>query len=144
MMLEQIRASRAFADVGEVKKLGPAFGGEYKSLAMKLAAMIRSAGLCQALHFLKAKAGKASKDKPNAHAMFLDHLGGQLQRIDPAIKANVEKKLSMGDALCDRVRGTKELAQYLRLTREALAVAHWYSRLVRAEFVDEPQAGVKS
>ena len=144
MMLEQIRASRAFEDVGEVKKRGPAFCGEYKPLAMKFAALIRSAGLCQALHFLKAKAGKAAKDKPNAHAMFLEHLGGQLQRIDPAIKANEEKKHSMGDVLCDRVRQTKDLAQYLRLTREALAVAHWYSRLARAELGDEPQPGVNS
>lgn len=144
MMLEQVRASRAFVHIEDVKKLGPVFRGEYKSLAMKLAAMIRSAGLCQALHFLKAKAGKAAKDKPNAHAMLLNHLGGQLQRVDPAIKANEEKKQSIGDVLCERVRGTKELAHYLRLTREALAVAHWYARLVRAEIGDEPQPGVNT
>lgn len=142
MMLEQIRASRAFIDVEEVKSLGPALCAEYKSLAMKLAAMIRSGGLCQALHFLKVKSGKSTKDKPNAHAMLLKHLGGQLQRIDPSIKANAEKKQLIGDVLCERVRGTKELAHYLRLTREALAVAHWYSRLVRAEFGDIMQVGV--
>lgn len=142
MMLEQQRASQAFKDVEEIKKQDKSLQDEYSTLALKFAAMIRSAGLCQALHFVKAKAAKKKEQKkPSAHATFLDHLAGQLQRVDKSIKAIPDKEHSIGDALCERARETKNLAEYLRLTREALAVAHWYSRLVRAEFGDESIKG---
>jgi CRISPR-associated protein Cmr5 len=90
----------------------------YGSMAQKLPALIRSAGLCQAVHFVK------SRRKP-ALNMLLEHLGKQLHRADSAIDDM--------SSLCDRARDT-DLAGYVWLTREALASVTWYGRLARSEW----------
>jgi CRISPR/Cas system CMR-associated protein Cmr5 small subunit len=90
----------------------------YGGMALKLPALIRSAGLCQALHFVKSR----KKDPLNS---LLNHLGQQLTRVDSKIK-------DMG-TLCDEVRGA-EVAGYVWLTREALASVTWYGRLARSEW----------
>jgi len=115
MTLEQQRAALAFK---HVQSVGKDHQDTYGSMAQKLPALIRSAGLCQALHFVK------SRKKP-ALDTLLSHLAEQLRRTDQGITS--------GDSLCKTAREA-ELSKYLWLTREALATVGWYSRLSRAEW----------
>lgn len=127
MTLEQVRAAKAFEDVeafGKKYDKGTPERKTYGSLALKLPALVRTAGLCQALHFLD------SRNKETAKTLLL-HLAGQLQRLDAAIDPK------SGDSLLKRVRQA-ELSDYLRLSRETIAVANWYSRLTRSILKVEP------
>lgn len=116
MTLEQQRAAMAFEHLKDVpeKKDQKLYG----AMALKLPALIRSAGLCQALHFVKSR-GKGPLNT------LLEHLGKQLARVDPEI-TGMEK-------LCATARKS-ELPQYVWLTREALASVSWYGRLARSEW----------
>lgn len=117
MTLEQQRAALAFQHVQEVPEDDQKARDLYGSMAQKLPVLIRTAGLCQAVHFVR------SRKKPILNKL-LDDLALQLQRVDETIVN--------GTSLCDRVR-TVALSQYLWLTREALASAEWYSRLSQSE-----------
>lgn len=116
---EQIRAAQAYRHVTALhhdhRKL-------YGTLALKLPALLRTSGLCQAVHFLKSR----NKDAANS---LLENLGEQLGRIDPEIRGM--------DSLCKRAREA-EFANYLWLSREAFAVATWYARLAKSELKVEP------
>jgi CRISPR-associated protein Cmr5 len=116
MTLEQQRASMAFDHLKGItdEKDRKVYGG----MALKLPALIRNAGLCQALHFVKSRR-KAPLDA------LLDHLSLQLKRVD----AQIDDMSS----LCDRARGA-DVAGYVWLTREALASVTWYGRLARSEW----------
>lgn len=114
--LDQQRAALAFEHVSRFEpKTDPA--KKYATMVHKLPALITSAGLCQALHFVQSRA----KDDPNKKKL-LDHLAEQLVRVDPAIKD--------ARSLLDRVRKA-ELPEYLRLTHEARVCASWYRRMVQ-------------
>lgn len=120
MTLEQERAALAFQHVQlvtdkEQQKI-------YGSMAQKLPALIRSAGLCQALHFVKSR-GK------DPLITFLNHLGEQLHRADAGI--------TNAESLCAQVRSA-DLSHYVWLTRETLASVSWYARLSRSEWGIEP------
>ncbi|HEX6898602.1 MAG TPA: type III-B CRISPR module-associated protein Cmr5 [Thermoanaerobaculia bacterium] len=123
MTLEQQRAAMAYKDVEEVKDQKER--ELYGSMAQKLPALIRSAGLCQALHFVKSR----KKDPLNK---LLDHIAGQLKRVDPEIRDV--------DSLCGKARKA-DLAHYVWLTREALATISWYGRLARSEWGVDPTSG---
>jgi len=124
MTLEQQRAAAAHAHVLEI---AGKYGKEseerkqYASMAQKLPVLIRSAGLCQALHFLKSRTKDGER---SVLGTLLDHLAAQLRRTDPS--------LGHGGDLCDAVRQA-DLPFYLWLTREALATAEWYARLSQSE-----------
>lgn len=116
MTLEQQRAALAFEHLKEVveKKERKLYGG----MALKLPALIRSAGLCQALYFVK------SRDKAPLKKL-LEHLGKQMERVDPGINSM--------ETLCAAARES-DLSKYVWLTREALAAVTWYGRLARSEW----------
>jgi CRISPR-associated protein Cmr5 len=124
MTLEQKRAAQAYRHVQGIAADHPDKESkprkQYTSMAQKLPVLIRSAGLCQALHFLKS----GDKEDGAVFRQLLDHLAEQLQRTDPAI--------FNGESLCLQVRGA-HLQHYLWLTREALASAEWYARLSQSE-----------
>jgi CRISPR/Cas system CMR-associated protein Cmr5 small subunit len=127
MTLEQKRAAVAFGHVEAVGREFPAGSpqrSQYGAFASKLPALLRSAGLCQAVHFLR------SRDKDVANRL-LDHLAQQLRRVDPQIPAEGSGG-ERAAALCARVREA-ELPSYLWLSREAVAVATWYARLAKSE-----------
>jgi len=124
MTLEQKRAAQAFEHVRAIAGKHAQESTErkqYAAMAQKLPVLIRTAGLCQALHFLQSRRGK---DGRNVLGELLEHLAGQLQRTDPAITS--------GDRLCDAVRNAL-LPAYLWMTRETLATAEWYARLSQSE-----------
>lgn len=119
MTLEQDRAAKAYDHLQEVPE---EHRKVYGAMAQKLPALIRSAGLCQALHFVKSR----GKDPLN---QLLDHLGGQLRRVDSTI--------SDRESLCRRARESS-VAHYVWLTREVLASVSWYGRLARSEWGVDP------
>lgn len=116
MTLEQQRAATAYQHVQVIteKKDRVLYG----AMAQKLPALIRNAGLCQALHFVKSR-------KSSVLDQLLEHLALQLQRIDSEITSS--------DTLCAQVRRA-DLSHYVWLTREALATITWYGRLARSEW----------
>jgi CRISPR-associated protein Cmr5 len=120
MTLEQQRAAMAYEHLAEVTERE--HQKAYGAMAQKMPALIRSAGLCQALHFVKSR-GKEPLDR------LLDHLGRQLQRVDLAIHDK--------DSLCEQARRA-DLARYVWLTRETLASVGWYGRLARSEWGVDP------
>lgn len=119
MTLQQKRAALAFQHV-EPLSLPTADAterDEYGTMAQKLPVLIRTAGLCQALHFVK------SRKKP-ALTRLLDHLAQQMKRTDAGI--------SDAKSLCEKVREA-DLSTYVWMSREALASAEWYARLSQSE-----------
>ena len=133
MTLEQTRARTAYKHVRRVAEKGPKYRDDYGGMALKLPALVRTAGLCQALHFVLSR-NKRTQEQPRekeqrAHDQLLDDLGEQLKRVDPAI--------TNGETLCKRAREA-ELLLYLQLTREAVATLQWYARLARSELNLDP------
>lgn len=127
MTLEQKRAAKAFEDVTKVEKEhgdGTPGRKSYGTFALKLPALLKSAGLCQAVHFLDSR----PESKPMAKAL-LGHLAGQLERVNPAIQGT--------PSMLDQIRKA-DLGSYLRLSREAVAIANWYSRLARSVLKVQP------
>ncbi|HKH48236.1 MAG TPA: type III-B CRISPR module-associated protein Cmr5 [Thermoanaerobaculia bacterium] len=116
MTLEQQRAALAFKHVQGIPS-DQKDKDLYGSMAQKLPVLIRTAGLCQAVHFVRSR-------KKEVLDTLLNHVAEQLRRVDTGI--------TDGTSLCERVRNA-ELSQYLWLTREALASAEWYSRLSQSE-----------
>ncbi|WP_437677259.1 type III-B CRISPR module-associated protein Cmr5 [Sorangium sp. So ce131] len=106
---EHVTAVKAWPDEKRRKKYG--------GMVHRLPALVRSAGLSQALHFVASR-------KADAQTIILDHLAAQLRHIDASIQG--------GEELLHAVRRAK-LPKYLTLTREALACVDWYRRLVQGE-----------
>jgi len=127
--LDQERAKLAFEHIGEVKRWkDEARQKKYASIVHAMPALLRSAGLSQALHFVRSR-----KDKDQR--IFLDHLAAQIGRVD--------KEIDDGAKLLDKVRGA-DLTGYLRLTQEALACVNWYRRFVQGELgIDAGEANVR-
>ncbi len=116
--LDQERAKLAFGHIQEVKKWETK--GErdkYGSIVHAMPALLRSAGLSQALHFVRSR-------KSEPQRAFLDHMASQLKRVDA--------KIDGAESLLAVVRGA-DLAGYLKLTHEALACVVWYRRFVQGE-----------
>lgn len=86
---------------------------QYGALCHRFPILVLRCGLAQALGFLQAKA--TSGDSGNAHGLLLGHLAEQLhgQADGAAFQQQVQRA---------------PLAEYRRLTREALALALWYKR----------------
>ena len=117
--LDQERAKLAFTHVSAVNGLEKAKQEKYASLVYGMPALLRSAGLSQAFHFVRSRSKNKSDDGPK---LLLEHLAAQLGRIDAHVKG--------GDQLLARVREA-DLTDYLRLTQEALACVDWYRRFVQ-------------
>lgn len=95
---------------------------KYGAMAHKLPVLIRTAGLAQALGFLAAKSSEAMNER-----LFKD-LASTLGKTD-------ENQL----LLHSRGGANQSLADYLRLTQDALAALLWYKRF--AESVLDVKAG---
>lgn len=92
----------------------------YGTVVHGLPALIRNAGLSQALHFV------LSRNDDEARRV-LAHLADQLAGVDAAIGATPDKRV---DAMLKAARES-DVGRYLRLTQEALACVTWYKRLVK-------------
>lgn len=107
----QTWAQDAYQRVKEAAQKGGAHPAEYKDMALKFPVLVRQAGLSQALAFVDSRGKEAHKALGDDLARTLGHKG--LRDL-----AEVARKA--------------ELLQYLRLTREVLAVAEWYKRFAQA------------
>lgn len=118
------RTQRYAADVfGRVEPLAQedkAYRDKYKSMAEKLPALIRSAGLAQALAFVQAKAVKEE-----AWGDLLDHLAQTLYYADRAALSAASRSPQC------------TLSVYLRLTNETLEALLWYKRFAQS-LLDAP------
>jgi CRISPR type III-B/RAMP module-associated protein Cmr5 len=120
--LDHERATLAFKHVQVVKAWEKTRQKKYASVVYALPALVRSAGLSQALHFVQSRRKNEDDDGPKR---FLEHLAEQLKRIDD--------KINTSDELLAQVRGVEDLTAYLRLTQEVLACVDWYRRFVQGE-----------
>jgi CRISPR-associated protein Cmr5 len=119
---EQQRAQLAFARVSAVESED--WAKDYGRQCLHLPALIHQCGLCQALAFVDSKGADGQK-KPYYHRLLED-------------LATVMKFGGGRQALTTAARGTG-LAEYQRLSREALKSAQWLKRY--AEAVLKAQAG---
>ena len=119
---EQQRAITAHARVLQVP---PAQWDQYRTATLKAQALIRNAGLCQALHFLQGKDDGAKLLVTDLHQHLLE--GRVILGVDPK-------------AFLEEVRRA-ELPAYLMATREALQCLVWQCRMVES-LKDQKQNGV--
>lgn len=116
---DQARAKLAWEHVEGVQKAERFNAKRYGAMVHGLPALIRNAGLSQALHFVLSRNNDESK-------RLLDHLAAQLAATDKGIRDAKGGR----DALLRAAREA-EVGRYLRLTQEALACVTWYKRLVK-------------
>ncbi|MCU0693121.1 MAG: type III-B CRISPR module-associated protein Cmr5 [Polyangiaceae bacterium] len=112
---DQDRAALAYKHVEGYLEANEERQKKYATMIHKLPALLQTAGLCQALHFVHSRGGEGQKE-------IVQQFADQLQRVNPAIKT--------GDQLLQRARSA-DLAEYLQLTDEALSCAAWYRRIVQ-------------
>lgn len=105
---DQKYASSALERLQKVKPDGQT---EYKAAAQELPATVRSAGLVQALTFMRSRGG--------AHEQILKDVAFTLGYNDEA-------------ALLAASRDA-HLPQYIRLTEQVIDALQWYKRLAQAE-----------
>lgn len=115
-------AAKVFEQVEPLAQRDKAYRDKYKSMAEKLPALIRSAGLAQALAFSEAKAAKEE-----AWGDLLDHLA-QTVGYDAGRAALSAASRS---PQCT-------LSVYLRLTNETLEALLWYKRFAQSVLDVEP------
>ncbi len=113
MTRQQRWAQHAFDCVRAAGNLGNA---KYETHCMKAPALIRQAGLVQALAFLRTRGDEGSR--------FVENLARGLGLPD-------------GAALLQRAR-MAPLPEYMALSRDAASLAVWFRRFVQAE---SPAAG---
>jgi CRISPR-associated protein Cmr5 len=117
---DQQRAQMAWEHVQSVTTQNEKQQKRYGSTVHGLPALIRNAGLSQALHFVLSRKHDEAKK-------VLQHLAAQLKRVDARIDTQRDGGV---DGLLDSVRKA-DLGMYLRLTQEALACVNWYKRFVQ-------------
>jgi CRISPR-associated protein Cmr5 len=110
---KQIYAERAYHQVEEIKGKPEIYKKSYGSMAHKLPVLIRTAGLAQALEFVRSR-GKAE------HKKLLEHL-----------EETVLPNRAQGESLLKRSREA-QLGEYTRLTRDCLAALLWYKRFAES------------
>lgn len=119
---EQQRAHDAFAKIDDRKNDSQKARESYGRVCVHLPEMIHRNGLCQTVAFLEAKGADAQR-KP--------WFGQALADLENLLKFAPPKGLAA------KVR-TAEMAEYQRLTHEALACAQWLKRYAEAVLKVDP------
>lgn len=116
---EQQRALTAHQQVAQVPDQA---WDKYRTATLKAQALIRNAGLCQALHFLQ--------NKDDGAKLLVAHLQTHLK----------EGRALHGADLLAEIRQAR-LPAYLAATREALQCLTWQCRMVEAKAQEKDAAG---
>lgn len=111
----QRHAQAVYRQIAPLANAEEALRKQYGALCHRFPILVLRCGLAQALGFLQAKAKPDEQGELPAHGLLLGHLAEQLHG-----QAN-------GTAFQQQVNQAP-LAEYRRLTREALAMAPWYKR----------------
>jgi CRISPR-associated protein Cmr5 len=119
MTREQQRAKSAFERISRHLNQGQTWRDQYGGMAHKLPVLVRQAGLAQALAFVESRG-------QDAHKALLEDVAQ-----------------SMGFSKTELLKKSREekLSEYLRLTREVLAVTQWYKRFSQSVLDVEAGAG---
>jgi len=124
--LEQKRAERAWADVGQVKaKVNQDVAKKYGKLARSAPADIQANGLGQTLAFWRAKSKGGNE---NEHHLLFSH-------VSDWVKEQLKINTANGDLLTWIV-GQADTDGYRRATTEAIAFLTWLKRFAEAEWPD--------
>ena len=121
MTREQRRAELAYRYVAERKKQSEAYQENYQNMALRFPALVRGAGLVQALAFVDSR----GKDE---HRDFVRDLAAVLAELN---RETVGDRNGAFDWLFKEARRA-DLPRYLHLTRETLAVADWFKRFAQS------------
>lgn len=118
--LDQRRAHHAWQSIARLKKKGQVEQGDYAREAKKLPMRIMSAGLGQALAFLRAKAS----EKPGLQQLYHDLTDWVFQgrKLRGKAPKSLLQSIIEGDAVFLR-----------RATDEVLAYLEWLNRFAEAE-----------
>jgi CRISPR-associated protein Cmr5 len=138
--LDQLRAQIAFRHVTEVNAWDEGDRDKYRSTMMSLPALVRSAGLSQALHFIYSRVNGSKPGERPWNRKLLGQLAEQLARVDATLF--VAGKVADDGPMLEAVRKA-DLASYLRLTQETLASVNWYIRFVQGELKVSAKVKVK-
>ncbi len=129
MTREQRRAELVYERLKPYASRDQSYRDNYGSMALRFPALVRSAGLVQALAFVNSR----GKDE---HRDFVYDLAAVLAKLNQQDKKDREQAFKW---LFEQAR-TADLPHYLHLTRETLAVADWFKRfsqsILKAEGVD--------
>ena len=118
----QTYALKVYEQVSGIKDRDAAFRQKYGSMAHRLPALVRSAGLAQALAFVESRAARDEE----AVRTFLAHLGDAVGESD----------------LAKRSRETG-LHEYMALTRKVMLALEWYGRFAESVLGVEKDSDVE-
>lgn len=111
--------------VREVGKEGAELRNIYGGLCHSFPVMVRTCGLCQALAFLKAKAGDEKDSRKRAHALLLKH---------------VQQVLEVENDVLDKVRSSST-TEYMLYTRRILTTWVYFKRFAESILKVSSSAG---
>ena len=114
--MQTLQQQLAVQALEHIKKVEIEDRSKYATMAHKLPILIRSAGLIQALGFVKARGSKSQ-------SQLLDHVAAAIQIHG----------ITDGDSLISECRKAP-LEQYIFLTKRVMMALLWYKRFVESEF----------
>ena len=121
MTREQRRAQLVYERLKPYKNRDQSYRDNYGSMALRFPALVRSAGLVQALAFVDSR----GKDE---HRDFVHDLAAVLAELNQQTTEDREQAFNW---LFEQARKA-DLPHYLHLTRETLAVADWFKRFAQS------------
>lgn len=121
---QQKFATSAFKQIQTIKNQDDQYRQKYGSMSHKLPLLIRSAGLAQALAFIRAKKEAAYND-------LLDHLAETIQWPGA----------TNGEKLAEKSRH-EHLDGYILLTRRVSSALIWYKRFAESELGISANQGI--
>lgn len=119
---DQRRAHLVYENVRSIEN--KPFAKKYGGLALPAATLIRQCGLVQALAFYEAKA-------EDHHKQFVAHLRQELKQLGFLPTTPGKDGLREEAMRCD-------LTDYMRLTKETLALCQWHKRFAQSILKVQP------
>lgn len=95
---------------------------KYRTLCLKMPALLKQSGLVQSLAFMRAR--------DEIGKVFCDELAEvyEVQKKD---------KKSAGEVLQDKAQNAERLDQYLVLSRDLIDISVWFRRFAQSELADD-------
>ncbi len=121
MTREQRRAELVYKTLKPYADRDQSYRDNYGSMALRFPALVRSAGLMQALAFVDSRGKEEHRD-------FVYDLAAVLAKLNQHDEEDREQAFRW---LFKQAR-TADLPHYLHLTRETLAVADWFKRFAQS------------
>lgn len=115
---EQERMSESLKQIRAVQRTNES--ADYGRACLQFPVLVRTAGLCQAIAFFRSRKG--------AHMRYVADLAAQL-RVSGLFN---DKQDVLGELT------NADLAGYMLLTRESLAIAAWLKRFAQSELNADP------